>query len=96
MEGLKEGVRRHPKETVSLAHTLYSCTLHGDYVRTLGSSAGWSEKARVVGRNGHSDDQGTANIKEKNTPKDTTNGLDDVATRVLGFRSSARLRRRSQ
>lgn len=94
MEGLNggKGVSQQSSGVVLLVHTLYSRALHGDYVRTLRSSTGWSEKARVVRWNSHSDNQGTANVKEENAPEDTTNGLDDVAAGALSFRSSATLR----
>ena len=75
---------RHP------VRTLYSRTLHGDDVRTLGSSTGRSEKARIVRWNSHSNNQGAANIEEEDAPEDTTNSLDNVAAGAFRFRCSTK------
>jgi hypothetical protein len=77
-------------------HTLDTSALHGNDVGTLSGSSNLSKEARIVGRNGHSDNQGTTNIEDKNTPEDTTNGLDDVTAGALGLRSSATTVRVSQ
>ena len=69
--------------------TLDASTFHGDDVGTLGSGSGWSEKAGIVGRNSHSDNQGAANVEDEYTPEDTANGLDDVAAGAFCLRRSA-------
>ena len=69
--------------------TLDPCALHGDYVWTLSSSPSWPKKARVVGRYSHSDNQCTTNIEKEDTPEDTADGFNDVATRAFGFGSGA-------
>ena len=98
MEGRtkRRGVRRDPRRTVSQIHAFDSGALHGNDVGTLGCGAGCSKKARVVGRNGHSDNQSTTNVKDENTPEDTANSLDDVAARILCLRSCATAVRLSQ
>lgn len=77
-------------------YTLNSSPHYGDDVRTLGTGPRYSKKARVVRWNIHSDNQGTTDIEDEDTPEDTTNGLDDGATRAVGFRGSATLERVSQ
>jgi hypothetical protein len=42
---------------------------------------------RVVGCYEDTDGQGTEDVEEQYTPKDTTNSLGDILTRVLGFTS---------
>lgn len=69
--------------------TLDASTLYSDDVRTLSSGPSCSKKAGIVEWNSHSDDQGTTNVKKENTPENTTNSPDNVATGALGLRSSA-------
>lgn len=66
MEGRtkRRGVSRDPRRTVSQIHALDPGALHGNDIGTLGCSSGWSKKTAVVGRNGHSDNQSTTNVKE--------------------------------
>lgn len=94
MEGLKRGggggiSDQSQLRVASLVHTPDPRALHCDYVRTLSSSSGRPEKARVVRWNSHPDNQGTTNIEEEDTPEDTTNGLDDIATGAFRFGSGA-------
>lgn len=54
------------------------------------------KEAGIVERDSHSNNQGTANVEDKNTPEYTTNSLDDVAAGVLSLGSGATVVRVSQ
>jgi len=70
-------------------HTLDANAFHGNDIRTLSGSPGCLKKAGIVGWDSHSDNQGTANVENKNTPEDTTDGFYNVAAGTLSLRSSA-------
>jgi len=92
MEGLNERAGESvgdPRRAVSPIRTPDARALHGNDVGTLGRSPSWSKKAGVVRWNGHSNNQGTTDVEDENAPKDTTNSLDDVATRAFGLGSGA-------
>ena len=78
-----------PRRTRAQLPTLDTRAFHGDDVGTLGGSSTRSKKTGIVGWDGHSDNQCTTNVEDKNAPKDTTDGPDNVATGAFGFRSSA-------
>ena len=70
-------------------HTLDTGALHGNDVGTSGGSRSLLKKTGIVVWNSHSDNQGTTNVEDEDTPEDPTNGLDNVAAGALGLRGSA-------